>query len=81
MDLGRRRWVTAGHRGSSRAGGDGESGLIEPEGVTGDRRVPGGLGGVVSEVLRQVQSSGHSSSHSGYGKPYKKKSLMSELFG
>ena len=41
----------------------------------------GGLGGVVSEVLRQVQSSGHSSSHSGHGKPYKKKSLMSELFG
>jgi Zn-finger nucleic acid-binding protein len=40
-----------------------------------------GLGGVVSEVLRQVQGSGHSSSHAGYGKPHKKKSLMSELFG
>ena len=40
------------------------------------------LGAVVSEVLGQVRSSGHGTSHSGYGYGgKKKKSLISELFG
>ena len=52
-----------------------------PAGPATGAPAAGALGGVVSEVLRQVQGSGHSSSHGGYGKPYKKKSLMSELFG
>ena len=43
----------------------------------------GSLGAVVSEVLGQVRSnsSGYGSSHGSYGKPRKKKSLISELFG
>ena len=40
-----------------------------------------GLSGVVGEVLRQVQGSKHSSSHSGYGHRRKKESFLGDLFG
>ncbi|SOD98307.1 zf-TFIIB domain-containing protein [Blastococcus haudaquaticus] len=40
-----------------------------------------GLSGVVGEVLRQVQGSKQSSSHSGYGHRRKKESFLGDLFG
>jgi uncharacterized protein len=40
-----------------------------------------GLGGVVGEVLRQVQGSSHSSYSSGHPKRRKKDSFLSDLFG
>ncbi|MCZ2839447.1 TFIIB-type zinc ribbon-containing protein [Modestobacter sp. VKM Ac-2985] len=42
---------------------------------------PASLGAVVSEVLGQVRASSSGSAHGSYGKPRKKKSLISELFG
>ncbi|WP_442928952.1 TFIIB-type zinc ribbon-containing protein [Modestobacter sp. VKM Ac-2981] len=42
---------------------------------------PASLGAVVSEVLGQVRASSSGSAHGAYGKPRKKKSLISELFG
>ena len=40
-----------------------------------------GLGGVVGEVLRQVQGAKHSGHQSGYGHKRKKESFLGDLFG
>ncbi|TQN42670.1 hypothetical protein FHU33_2076 [Blastococcus colisei] len=40
-----------------------------------------GLGGVVGEVLRQVQEAKHSGHQSGYGHKRKKQSFLGDLFG
>lgn len=50
--------------------------------ATGSAAGAGGLGSVVSDVLRQAsaaRSSGHSSSHGGY--PKRKKSFIDQIFG